>query len=159
MNIGLVIFFVIVIASLIGGYFVYTKWWLPKQCRDRKEDKTLYIKDWKWESGNCIANTCYSGYGTPVNMTNKGDSSTCVKQGTSPTATTRTYSSTPGGCSGPVPIIQAHITQQQCIDSCDSSTNPVCYAYDYANNQQCNLYGVPIRQTTKEIGTNCYTLN
>ena len=157
MNTGLIIFFVIVIASLIGGYFGYTKWWLPKQCRDRKEDKTLYIKDWKWDSGNCIANTCYSGYGTPANTTDKGDSSTCVKEGKAPpTPKGRSYKSTPGKCSGPNPVSQGRLTQQGCVDSCDSATK--CYAYDYDSNQQCNLYNVQINQTTTKKDTTCYTL-
>ena len=157
MNTGLVIFFVILVASLIGGYFGYTKWWVPKQCGDRKEDKTLYIKDWKWDSGNCIANTCYSGYGTPANKTDKGDSLTCVKEGKTPaTPKGRSYESTPGKCSGPNPVPASRTTQQDCLDSCDSTTK--CYAYDYASNQQCNLYNVSINQTTAEKGTNCFTL-
>ena len=157
MNTGLVIFFVILVASLIGGYFGYTKWWLPKQCGDRKEDKTLYIKDWKWDSGNCIANTCYSGYGTPANTTDKGDSSTCVKEGkTPPTPKGRSYRSTPGKCSGPNPVQTSRTTQQGCVDSCDSATT--CYAYDYDSTQQCNLYDVQINQTTTKKDTTCYTL-
>ena len=76
----LAIIFIILLIIGIGGYFGYKKWWIPKQCPKKDADGNLFIDSWKWDkkTGNCIAETCSTGYGTPMNLTNGGDSDTCI---------------------------------------------------------------------------------
>jgi len=129
---------------------LYEKWWLPKKCQDQREDVSLHVKTWNWVSGNCVANTCFSRY--------TFDNGKCVKTIPDPKPTVRTYIKTYGKCNTKeafnvdrVPDVEA------CQNWCDETNG--CYGFDYAGDQQCNLYDIPPTQVEPAAGTDCYTLN
>jgi hypothetical protein len=126
---------------------LYEKWWLPKKCRDQGEDVSLNVKTWNWVSGNCVANTCSTGY-TFV-------SGKCVK--IIPTKE-RKYIKTYGKCNTKEPFkVDRVVDVQACQNWCDDMNG--CYGFDYAGDQQCNLYDIPPTQVEPAAGTDCYTLN
>jgi hypothetical protein len=140
------IFFGLALLVLILFAILYEKWWLPKKCREQKEDKILHVKKWDWVSGNCVANTCSSNYTL--------DSGTCVpKEKTKE----RKYIKTSGKRNSKDPFNQDRVPNvSACQDWCDTQSG--CYGFDYAGDQQCNLYDVPPIQISPEAGTDCYTL-
>ena len=67
MSAAAIIFVIVLLIALgVGGYFGYTKWFVPNQCNSKGEDTKLHVKTWMWDadSSNCVANVCSDGYGT-----------------------------------------------------------------------------------------------
>ena len=143
------IFFGAAVIVLLLFVILYEKWWLPKKCRDQKEDKTLHIKTFDWVSGNCVISNCYSDY-TLV-------SGICTADPL-PAPPERTYTKTSGKCNSKDPFYEDRLVDASACQSwCDSQSG--CYGFDYAGDQQCNLYDVPPSQVQPAAGTDCYTLN
>ena len=83
----MIIVIVLLIAIGVGGYFGYTKWWVPRQCNNKGPDTTSNVSTFVWDSdsGMCVANVCSDGYGTKAT----GGAPPCV------TYKPRTYSAVP----------------------------------------------------------------
>jgi len=123
---------------------LYTYWWKPKECNTRKENKTLHIDSWIWKDGECVANVCSKGYGTPTS------DNQCVKPEKD---STRKYTSQSGKCNTLKP---KQSSQEKDKQTCEDLCTDWCLAYDYGN-QTCNLYDVRPTQVMPGDGK-CYIL-
>jgi len=145
------IFFGLAVIILFLFAILYEKWWLPKKCRGQKEDSTLHIKTWDWVSGECVISNCYPDY-TLV-------SGTCTADPPPPPdPPERIYIKTSGQCNSKDPFYEDRVVDASaCQSLCDTKSG--CYGFDYAGDQQCNLYDVPPSQVEPAAGIDCYTLS
>ena len=157
----IIIVIVLLIAIGVGGYFGYTKWWVPKQCVGQAATSNVSTFMWDSDSSKCVANVCMSGYGS---------GSTAKTVGTPPCVTykPRTYSAVPnltktgGPCTSDgsstadgTKILTADTSSAPtasdilCGVACDNLTG--CSGYDWDSTLisglgTCNLY------TTAPVG-------
>jgi len=169
MNTGvvLVILLLLFIGFGVGGYFLYTKWWIPKQCNDTKENSNLNILNFIYDSdtGNCIANTCTSNAATstPSNKTDKGDSLTCPAKPAG-----RSYGTMVGNCTtgaGNATDKSSVSSTDSCKTECDTAGSG-CQGYEWNTDTStgvathCKIYsGKPTASDTTKTTFTCYPLN
>lgn len=69
--VGLLFLIIFLVAVGVGGYFVYTKLYIPKQCTGQLA--TSNVATFMYDSTNgCVANTCIIGYGSGSTATTAG---------------------------------------------------------------------------------------
>lgn len=161
----------IVIALLVfGGFLVYKKWWIPRQCNNQDADTTLNIASWLWVtdpdssmglSGNCTANTCATNFGTnakgaPANATDGGDSETCPAY--TPPATPKFTATTKSGkCTVTAPVTMTtgtgtYKSQMDCENACTGG----CAGYDWDGKSTCDLSSGAVTDGDGTTDFTCY---
>jgi hypothetical protein len=172
MNAGVVILILLLVLTVfgVGGYLFYKYSWVPGQCNGRKEDSTLNILNWIYDSdtGNCIANTCTTNAATstPANKTDDGDKNTC------PAKQERTYEEgLSGKCTGGGTATSKNRVLTDGSDSCkaDCDAASECKGYDWNSDPtttdaaaidttRCNLYSGKPTASDKAANVMCYPL-
>jgi hypothetical protein len=160
-GIMVIIVIVLLIAIGVGGYFGYTKWWVPKQCvgQDATSNVSTFMYD--SDSGTCMANVCMTGFGCDSKGTLCTTGDVCASyspsakyiefQGSSSlsgncnsTSTDPTGGTTPGSAS----------SQVACENTCTGS----CTGYDWnATTSQCSILSTALAApTVADSGYKCY---
>jgi hypothetical protein len=170
---GMIVLILIIflIAAGVGGYFGYTKWWVPKQCVGQDPDKTSNVSTFMYDSkkGVCVANVCIDGYGDAANAPVKGVctqftpkarsySAVTNKTGTGGTCTSDGSSSEDGTTVLKVASSSSTSSDSLCGVACDSLTG--CLGYDWdstSGTTLCNLYtDKPVGALTTPTTTACH---
>ena len=143
---GMVTIFIVVIVLVllgVGGYFAYTKWWVPRQCNNRGPDSTSNVASFVWDSdsSSCLANVCMDGFGS------------AAKGGLPVAGNCFTYSITyktlgTGNCTsdstGTIVSTASKTSITSSTDDCASACNADsgCKGYDWNSGTPtvCNLY-------------------
>jgi len=151
--IGIIILIIFLILAGVGGYFGYTKWWVPKQCVGQDPDKTSNVSTFMYDSkkGVCVANVCIDGYGDKATG-GRPVKGVCLltpsdKRVYKPVTANPTTGTTTGLCVGSTLIKETNsgTDDSSCGKACDSSTT-ACVGYDWntgtvtSPDVACNLY-------------------
>lgn len=168
----MIIVIVLLIVIGVGGYFGYTKWWVPKQCNDKGPDTTSNVASFIWdsESGTCMENVCADGFGNAAT----GGSPPCTAYtsaskytqltGACRSAGTGLYVSTDFDqtiTGAGAPNRYTNLELSDCKAKCDASST--CTAISYPLNKDCYLFINPTVKTSTDSGTSagelCYKKN
>ena len=166
--ITILIIILILVALSVGGYFAYTKLYVPKQCTGQAA--TSNVATWVYDSTNgCTANTCIVGYGTGSTKEIAGDPP-CTPYVAPPVPN---YTELQGACrsagtggyistdfdetiidNGKTTNHYTNLALSDCKAKCDASST--CTAISYPKNKDCYLF---VNKTVKsDQGSNetCY---
>ena len=154
----MIIVIVLLIAIGVGGYFGYTKWWVPRQCNNKGPDTTSNVSTFVWDSdsGMCVANVCSDGYGTKAT----GGAPPCVTYVATPQYTlfSNTVSTSfDGKCGGSTPsaAVTTAKVRMDCETACNGATG--CVGYDWDDSNGCNTYSKPLlTPMIKDTNYKCY---
>ena len=149
----------LLIVLVLGGFFGYKYIYAKNKCTNSDPDTTNNIQSFIWNSGslfslsgNCVANTCITGFG---DASNKPINGLCPKQA----VTTYTASTVVGSCTGATAkAITGISTSAACGDAC--TTDTTCVGYDW-NSTVCNTYPSPAAAPTNTgtAGVTCSMKN
>ena len=153
----IIIVIVLLIAMGVGGYFGYTKWWVPKQCVGQSATSSVATFVYDSDSSNCLANTCMTGFGCDSSATPCTSGDPCPKYAATPQYTL--FSNTvsthfDGKCGGtsPVPVTTGITKQMDCETACNG-----CVGYDWDGSTGCNTYSKPlVTPITSDTNYKCY---
>ena len=154
---GMIVLILIIflIAAGVGGYFGYTKWWVPKQCVGQDPDKTSNVSTFMYDSkkGVCVANVCIDGYGDAATggLAVKGVCTLFTPKARTYSAVAGTGTGNPpvgGKCTGTDGALTAFKTTTDttavtCGASCDTLSGCSGYDWNATANPSCNLYTSP----------------
>ena len=149
----MIIVIVLLIAIGVGGYFGYTKWWVPKQCVGQAATSNVSTFKWDSDSSKCVANVCMTNYGCDANGTLCTTGDVCAP------FNARVYKPVPANPSGGTTtttgkcvatLITAETNKASddpsCRTACDNSST-ACVGYDWNTSTSlaagvvaCNLY-------------------
>ena len=150
---GMTIIIIVIVLLLlgVGGYFAYTKWWVPRQCNNRGPDTSSNVASFSWDSdsGKCLANVCSDKYGSAATGGKPDSSGNCFKyQASAKYNVVGTFGSCtkdPSGLNLYTSSVQSTTgTTDDCASACDKAGTSSCLGYDWdSGNRVCNLYQTP----------------
>ena len=157
-SVGLLVLGILLIAAFIGliGYVVHRYWWVPRQCTKLPADKKNHIDTFIWSSdaGQCVANTCSTGYGTSLTDNSPDEYGNCYIVPKTYTEQFGTNNAS-GMCVGTGKKKTA-ADDASCRKECDYEQS--CKGYDWTlMGTTCNLYTALTAPNEFLQGSNCYS--
>lgn len=162
-SVGLLVLGLVLIAAFIGliGYLGYRYWWVPRQCTKLPADKKNHIDTFIWSSdaGQCVANTCSTGYGTSLTDNSPDPDGNCyivyTEQFVGSTGDSGMCNTT-----GTKKTISSATSDTDCRNNCNADVT--CKGYDWTSSSTaagCNLYTAVTAPTTAtaSASSHCYS--